>query len=442
MVYDRSSATVVSVAGVGFQLSAIPIGVERAWITEAEGRARALKIVSALRANPANRKAGLFYHYLDPHDAGPSREAYEHVVSTIDSALLMAGLATASSYFGGDVADQADALLREADWSFFVSEGTIDPRIDGFISLGWKPADPEQPGGDGDLLGYGWVDAGAEHRLVTFMAVCAPDEAHRVDPALYYRLRRTLGSDADCGLMVWFPWSGALFTSFFAHCWIDYAHMGPDNPAAFDVAHRARVDWWENSRRTACMHRAEAIRNPHNLAGFGQNVWGLSASDAPGGYSVPGLYPAYVEMLGATPEIDYPEAAAERDHDNWADGTVAPYASGCAVMFSPLEAVAALRHFRTLKDPQGKPWIWRDPGEDPKNHGLLDALNIGKGWVASDYVAIDEGPLVLAIENARTGLVWRLFSKHPFVKAGMARLRLDPAPHGPPADPSPAKTPE
>ena len=424
MVYDRSSKTVVSVAGVGFQLSAIPIGVERGWISQEEGTARALKIVTALRGNPNNRKAGLFYHYLDPRDAGPSREAYEHIVSTVDSALLMAGLATASSYFGGEVAEHADALLREADWAFFVNEGTIDPRLDGFISLGWKPADPDEPTGEGELLDYGWVDAGDEHRLVMFLAVCAPERDHRVPPELYYRLRRTLGHHEDCDLLVWFPWSGALFTAFFAHCWIDYAHMGPDTPAAFGVEHRARVDWWENSRRTACLHRAEAIRNPKKFPGVGPNLWGLSASDSPDGYSVPGLFPRFVEMIGAEPEIDFPVAAAEREHTTWGDGTVAPYASGCTIMFSPDEAVAALRYFRELKDAQGKPWIWRDPGESPDNHGLLDSLNIGKSWVADDYVAIDEGPLVLAIENARSGLIWRLFHEHPFVREGSARLRL------------------
>ncbi|HHN78498.1 MAG TPA: hypothetical protein ENK11_07490, partial [Phycisphaerales bacterium] len=245
LVPDRTSSDVVSVAGVGFELSALPIGVERGWITRRQGEARARLVLSSLLAQPTNRKAGLFFHFLNPHDASPKRVGTELVVSTVDSAILLAGAITAGQYFGGEVAALGDQLVADADWAFFADHD--HPDGEGFLTLGWKPVSDDDPTGKGEILPYFWLDSGDEHRLATFMAVCSPDPDHRLDPAVYYRLRRMLGWHK--GEVVWFPYSGALFTAFFAHCWIDYAHLGVDNPSAWGVEQRARVDWWENSRR-------------------------------------------------------------------------------------------------------------------------------------------------------------------------------------------------
>jgi len=413
MVVDRSSTSIVSVAGVGFQLSAIPIGVERGWVTRDEGEARATLILESLKGNPANRKHGLFYHYLDGKSASATVDGYEHIVSTIDSALLFAGMITVSSYFGGEVAQLADSMVNAADWSAFVSGSEARPGERGFISLGWKPDDQNDTAGSGTLLPFYWVDSGDEHRLVTFLAVAAPNPEYRVPAEMYYRLRRRLGTYADLGPIVWFPWSGALFTSFFAHCWIDYAAMGADDPARFGVEHRARVDWWENSRRTAAMHRLKAIENPKALPGLGADIWGINASDAAHGYAVPGLFPTPVDMPHARPELDF---APYTPTDNWGDGTIAPYSAGCSIMFDPPAAMTALHRYRQIEG------LWSDPSTG--GYGFRDAFNPGTGWVAPDYVAIDQGPLILAIENARTGLVWRLFHEHPAVQAGVERLKL------------------
>lgn len=424
MVLDRSSSGVVSVAGVGFQLAALPVGVKRGWVSEEEARARALSILRALEAHPENRKAGLFYHYLNG-DGSPSREGYEFVVSTVDSALLLSGAIVASSSFGGEVAQIADRLVEGADWAFFAGGEEVDPWARGFITLGWMPEDVDAPSGAGAPLPFHWVDGGDEHRLVTFLAVAAAGEKG-VAPEVYYRLRRGLGRFEDRE-MVWFPWSGALFTAFFSHCFIDYAGMGPDDPGAFGVARRSRTDWWENSRRHVLMHRAKAVANPRGLPTLGENAWGLTASDCEAGYCVPGLFPAWVGIEGAVPDADEPAIDPRKVKDNWGDGTVAPYGAGCSVMFEPGAAVAALRHYRGLKGPDGAPLVWRPVEEG--GCGFLDAFRLGRdgaeSWVARDYVAIDQGPLVLAIENARSGLVWELFHAHPFVARGMERLRLE-----------------
>ena len=428
MVYDRSSSRVVSVAGVGFQLSAFPIGVERGWITEDEGRARAVQILRALLDQPLNRKAGLFYHFINDTDTGPYRVGTELVVSTVDSALLFAGAITAAAYFEGEVAELTDTMLADADWSFFVIEGT-DTASDGHVTLGWRPDADEDPIGPGSLLPYVWLDSGDEHRLVAFLAACAPNETHRLGAEHYYGLRRALGEYADIGPMVWFPYSGALFTAFFAHCWIDYAAMGPDNPAAFGVERRSQVDWWENSRRLTRLHQVKAEENPAGVPTLGPNAWGLTASDVRTGYGVPGVFPTPIPMRGAERNRD---VAGYLPDDNYGDGTVAPYGAGSAIMFDPNRALAALRHYRSLTGPDGQPLVWKGEAED--EFGFRDAYREAvaasgdqpaeKAWIADDYVAIDQGPMTLAIENARTGLVWNLFASYPAIEDGMARLRL------------------
>lgn len=421
MVRDRSSKDIISVGGVGFQLSAIPIGVERGWITREQGNERVVRILRALVNNPNNRKEGHYYHYLDFATADAAHHGYERVVSTIDSSLLLAGALTAGAYFGGEARTIADQMFDEVNWNFFVprDEDVANPAERGHVTLGWKPADPDKPTGEGALLPFFWVDSGDEHKLVTFLGVCAPRPERRLDVKHYYSLRRALGSDAGGPPFVWFPWSGALFVGFFAHCWIDYAGLGPDNPAAFGQTCRTSVDWWENSRRIVAMHRRKAIENPRNLPTLGEHAWGLTACDNAAGYMVPDLFPTLLPMPGCRPEFDFSQVQPE---DDFGDGTVAPYGAGCSIIFEPQASVAALRYYKSLTRADGSPMLWKDPAKG--GHGFQDSFNLGTGWVAPDGVAIDHGPMILIIENARTGRVWEWFGDVPVVKAGKERLGL------------------
>lgn len=424
MVYDRTSSDVVSIAGVGFQLAALPIGVERGWATRHEAHALARRIIDALMSEPSNRKAGLFYHFINPHDASARRVGRELVVSTVDSALLFAGLIVAGEYFQGDIQRDADALVEAADWSFFQVRPGGDAPDSAFLSLGWKPHSDNNPTGDGELLPYSWIDSGDEHRLTTLLAICAPRPEHRVEPSVYWNLRRQLGWHDGQGEIVWFPYSGALFTSFFAHLFVDYAQLGADNPAAHGAAHRARVDWWENSRRTVHLHRDRAIANPHELPTLGPDAWGFSASDGPEGYLVSGQFPEPLTMRGAVPERDF---ATYEPQENWGAGVIAPYAPGTSIMFEPELAVDALRLARNAAGLGGTPGVWRG------DWGFADAFRLDSqgraDWVAEDFVAISQGPLLIGIENARTGLIWRLFMGHRAIRDGVARAGLTPPSH-------------
>jgi hypothetical protein len=432
MAVDRTSRPFASAAGVGFQLAALCIGAERGWVTRREAEQRALTIARALQANPDNRKHGLFYHFLRAEDAGPQTDGPEHAVSTIDTAILFAGLLVASSYFGGDCASIADRLVADADWKPFLAPPDAEPFYRGFISLGWRPTDPEKPTGDGALISYYWADSLCEHRLVTFLAAAEPDEAQLVDPLTYYRLRRGLGQYQDTGPMVFMPWSGALFVNVFSHLFIDYAAVGSDDPAARGVPNRPSVDWWENSRRAVNLHRLKAREQQGKVPTLGENAWGLTACDAPDGYAVPGVFPIAIDVDAWIPQFDYPIYTPT---DNLAGGTVAPYGAAMAILFEPQAALAAIRYYKSLRAPDGSPLVWEDPartfGARP-GFGFRDSFQLpGPGselttpWVADDFVAIDQGPMLIAIENARTGLVWNLFHKHPAVQRAMMRLSLE-----------------
>ncbi|MEM8757661.1 MAG: glucoamylase family protein, partial [Planctomycetota bacterium] len=306
-----------------------------------------------------------------------------------------------------------DQLVAEGDWASYRLEQTSDATIRGFISLGWedKGAVPFQQG----LLPFAWADAGDEQRLTAFLAAAAPNEDFRVPISEYYRLRRTLGTTDNGDTVAWFPWSGALFTAFFSHCWIDYASRGADNPAAFGVANRPRIDWWENSRRTAVMHRDRSIDNPQQLPGFGPNSWGLSASDGEGRYIVPQMFPQLAGDQFGKPGFDH---LLIQPPDNWEDGTIAPYTAGSTIIFEPVNAVLALRFYRQLADVFA-PGLWEDPAAG--GYGFADSFRFGAEgdveWVAGDRVAIDAGPLLLMIENARSGFVWETFESHPCIRA-------------------------
>lgn len=399
LVRDRKNAPVSSIAAVGFQLSSLPIGVERGWITREQGSARAATVLNALVRAPDNKKFGVYLHYPDMNSGGLSHEGFEILASTVDHALLLAGAITAAEYFGGDAAKLADGMIRDTNWRAFVKSP------EGFLSMGWLPDDPATIVGSGKLIDSIWHDASDEERLIYFLAAGAPNPDYALDPSMYYRLERQIEQYYPDIPPFAVSWPGALFTYMFSHCWIDYHPFGKDDPARFGVE-APRVDWFENSRRAVLTQRRRCVENPKHFKTFAPDRWGLSACAGRDGYIVPELRPN------------------RSGNDNWCDGTVAPYAAGTAILFTPAESVAALRAFRTLRKPDGKCMVWWDPKDG--GYGLVDAFNLDQDWASDDYVGIDHGPMLLAIENARTGLIWKLFMQHETVKRSLQRLGLVP----------------
>ncbi|MCB9846449.1 MAG: hypothetical protein H6811_10750 [Phycisphaeraceae bacterium] len=408
-----------SVAGVGFQLAALPIGVERGWVRRDAAEARARQIVRTLSTVRDNRRDGLFFHFLELESGFPVREPQWCIVSTVDSSILFAGLLTVASYFGGDLGHQAETLVSDADWTRFQDPAAGEGHA-GALSLGWAPFNPKLSLSEGELLPYHWLDALCEQRLTLLMALSVPDPAKRPPAALYFRLRRPIGRDRPDQPFVYNAFSGALFTHLLSHMWVDWSSVGPEDPRSFEWP-RLAVDWWENSRRAVEMQRRRCAENRVRLPNLGPDAWGLSASDTPLGYQTLGLSPIPVPLPGALVGRDVPP---EVPSDRWGDGTLSPHAAAASILFAPYASIRAMRHYLQLSDETGRPLVWTEPREG--GYGFFDAFNVegpdGAPWASGGQIAIDEGMLLLGIENARSGLIWRLFHAHRFVRGAAARL--------------------
>lgn len=408
LVKDRKLGPVASIAAVGFQLSSLPIGVERKWCTKIEARERALTILKALVERDDNKKWGMYLHFPDLNNGGPSHEGYSAEASTVDTALFLAGAIPAAEYFGGEVKTLVERALMAADWKrYAVAKG-------GMVAMAWKPAkDVPTLDGAGAFTEWSWWNNSDEERLVYLLAVGAPDPNHALEPAAYYSLKRSIKGHKELPPFV-VSWPGTLFTYFFSHCWIEYRGLGPDAPAKFG-GDGPRVDWFENSRRAVITHRQRCIEAADKFKTFATDRWGMSACDGRDGYLVPEIQPNL------------------SNNDDFGGGTIAPYAAGSSIIFTPKESLAALRAFRELRKrpdgsfgggTSGELFVWRDPLKG--GYGFADSFNLDQKFASPDFLGIDQGPMLLMIENARTGLIWKLFMKNEMVQRGLTKLQIEP----------------
>jgi hypothetical protein len=400
---DKTSDTVCSIAAVGFQLSSLPIGVERGWITKEQGEGRARTVLRSLVERDDNKKFGIYLHFLDERTGGQpdysrTKYRYELVASTVDHALLQAGAMTAAAYFKGEVAELADRIIAGANWRAMLDEK------EGFLSMGWRASSAHGVKGSGELIANHWHWCSDEERLIYFLAVSSPEPKHALEPASYFRLKRIVKQHGEHPPYV-VSWNGSLFTYFFSHCWIDYRRLAADAPAAFGVE-APSVDWFENSRRAVLTHRARCIEAGREYPTLGENRWGLAPCAFRDKYLVHEVRPNV------------------NDKDIWYDGVVPPYAAGSAIMFAPKESMAALREYRDLKGPDGKSLAWRDPATG--GYGFVDSFSLDPSYGHDENLGIDVGPMLLAIENVRTGLIWKLFMEHDLAERAVELLQMAP----------------
>jgi len=398
---DKTSDTICSTAAVGFQLSSLPIGVERGWITKEQGEERAKTVLHALVDRKDNKKFGIYLHFIDSATGGLSdfsdtKYHYELTASTVDHALLQAGVMTAASYFGGDVAKLADPLVADADWQAMFDEKS------GYLTMGWHAQTDKGVDGPGDFHKNHWEWCSDEERLIYFLAVGAPDDKHSLKAATYYHTKRIVKRHETMPPYV-VSWNGSLFTYFFSHCWIDYRHLAVDDPESFGEKGPA-VDWLENSRRATLTQRQRCIEEASSFKTLDENRWGLAPCAFRNDYLVHDIRP----NIG--------------DNENWLKGVVPPYGAGSAIMFTPKESLAALREYKLLTDFHGKPLVWRDP--EKGGYAFGDSFSLTPPFSQDENLGIDEGPMLLAIENVRTGLIWKLFMKHEVAQRAMERLHL------------------
>ena len=392
LIADNTSAGdfPASIAGVGFALASYPVGVKRSFVTRASAIERTLNTLRFLWNAPqgpmrdASGHRGFFYHFLD---VATGRRAWRCELSTIDTAILIIGALTAAAYFDRDTAAErelrglAHSLYRRVDWRWAQNGGAT-------VSHGWKP--------EGGFKRYRWQGYN-EALLLYVLGLGSP--THPLPATSYsawtstYRWKRLYGQE--------FLFGGPLFMHQLSHVWMDFRGIQD----AFMRRHA--IDYFENSRRATYVNQRYAIRNPKGFAGYGPHGWGITASNGPG--------PTTRRVNGITRRfLGYVARGVPYGPD---DGTLAPWAVVASLPFAPEIVLPTLKH-----------WSATYP-KMTNAHGLVCSFNPTyptraserSGWISTAHFALDQGPVILMIENYRSGLIWRLMRNCPYIVQGLRR---------------------
>lgn len=375
LIKDRSTlGSPCSIAAVGFGLSAICIGVDHGWVTRTAARNRVLTTLQTFWNQPQGLGVsgtigykGLYYHFLDMNSA---TRTWTSELSTIDTALLFAGIIDAKQYFNqnepteNSIRALADSITWRADWEFMRNSNPG-------ILMGWKP--------ESGFAGYGqWIGYN-EAMIMYILALGSP--THPVPASCWNTWTSGYNWSTQYGYTyVIFP---PLFGHQYSHCWIDYRNI---HDAYMELK---GITYFENSQRATLAQRAYCIANPLNRTGYSATLWGITASDDPFGYSAHGAPPS--------------------QNDN---GTITPTAVASSIPFQPDEVIPTLHN---LYNTYGASLFG--------TYGFKDAFNltVNPDWYGTDFLGIDQGPIVIMIENYRTEAVWNRFMQNADIRRGLTR---------------------
>jgi hypothetical protein len=392
LIPDNTAADDIpaSIAGVGLALASYPVAVERSFVPRAKAVGRTLATLrffwnAAQGPMPdATGHRGFFYHFLD---VTTGRRAWRCELSTIDTTILIAGALTAAAYFDRETSDErevrtlADSLYKRVDWRW-AQDGQAT------VSHGWKP---ETGFERARWEGYN------EALILYVLGLGSP--THSLPANSYpawmstYRWKKLYGHEYLHG--------APLFMHQLSHVWIDFRGIQD----AF--MRRQAIDYFENSRRATYVNQQYAIRNPKSFRDYGPHAWGITASNGPG--------PATRRIRGVTRRfLGYVARGVPHGPD---DGTLAPWAVAASLPFAPEIVLPTLAHCSE-----------HYPNME-NEYGLVCSLNPTfpsresgySGWISKDHFALDQGPVILMIENYRSGLIWRLMRRCPYVVTGLRR---------------------
>ncbi len=383
LVRDRAGTAgerrndIASVAATGFGLTALCIAAERRWIAPDEARQRARATLRFL-AEHAPQKNGWFYHWMN---ARTGAREWASEVSSIDTALLLAGVLTARQCFATDpeIVSWATAIYERVDFPWMLNG---HPTL---LSHGWTP--------EGGFLPFRW-EVYSEHMILYLLAIGSP--THPIAPEAWYAWRRNPITYAGYTYIYGAP---PLFIHQYSHAWIDFRRRREERGM--------RTNWFENSIAATRAHRAFCIRLAQEFPqSYSENVWGITASDC-----VRHGQQTYCDWGGPPPPGS--------PRDGRIDGTVVPSAAAGSLMFTPEISLPALRTMREKFFPQYGERLYG-------RYGFADAFNPTTGWVSPDVIGISVGITLLSAENLRTGSVWRWFMSHPDVSRAMEAIGLRP----------------
>ncbi len=381
----------VSIAVVGFALSSYTVGVERGWMSREDAVARTLAALRFFRDSEQSESPtatgykGFYYHFLDFHSG---LRVWQSELSMIDTALLIAGMLTAAMYFTADTPDEtelralADSLYRRVDWCWSQDDSAT-------IRQGWKP--------ECGFLHYGW-EGYSEAIVLYVLGMGSP--THPIKGDCYtawtatYQWENLYGYD--------YLYAGPLFVHQFSHAWIDLRGIR-------DCFMRQKnSDYFQTSRHAVFIQRKYTQINPREFVGYDQNCWGLSAGDGPSD-----------EMADVENEnrrlFGYAARGVPYGPD---DGTLSAPAVLASLPFAPGEVLTAMRNI-LLRFPQTLVDGRLASGFNP-SVGIGDAP-----WVSTGHYGLDQGVVVMMLENHRSDQIWRLMQGCSYIRDGLRCAGFD-----------------
>jgi len=427
---DRSTfSDEVSAGAIGFQLAAYCVGHQHGWADRADLENRVATVLRNLAHLPMGPETGtlragqrgFFYHFLTANTG--LRKDNQVELSPYDTMLLLFGVLTAREYFpaNAEIQTLSGQLFDRVEWDWMVDHA---PGINSNrFHLAWTPG-PEPAG-----TFAGHVDGQTDEALMLDVLALG-SKTHPVSRATYLARNRLAGAYPPENPDAVLPsWKGSLFTYFFASCWVDLHERG------FDLHPTRPVNIWENNRQAVVADhefcRTHGSTAPDGADGhfhtYGENAWGLSACDnlvEP----TPGLFTEYF-AFGALPSEENLRFGTRPLHA----GTLPVYGAASAINFLPDAALAALRHDFEI------PGLWSplfglgdafslDPhfvghAYDANGNPQIRAADFLNGpWVNRTLMGVNLGPMLLALENYRSGLIWKLAARNPEITAGLDKI--------------------
>lgn len=370
MARERStSGDLVTTGGSGFGLMALICGIERGWIERHDAIERFDKLTDFLQQ--ADRFHGAWPHWMN----GATGKVYpfsryDDGADLVETSFMAAGLISLRQYLNAgnqkeaEIIERINQMLDEIEWNWFTRDGQK------VLYWHWSPT--HQWAINLPIKGY-------NEALITYI-IAASSVKFGIEPEVYHQGWADNGaitngkSFYDIVLPLGVDYGGPLF---FSH----YSFLGLDPRELTDTY----GNYWEQNQHHSLINRSYCIHNPHDFIGYDAQCWGLTASDEPTGYGV-----------------------HEPRYDN---GTISPTATLSSMPYTPEYSLQALRHFYFIVGDK----VWGQ-------YGFKDAFNPTEAWWSNTYLAIDQGPVVVMIENYRSGLIWELFMSAPEIQQALSKL--------------------
>jgi hypothetical protein len=397
LVKDKSqTGSPASIAAVGLALTAYPVGVERSFISRAHAAKRTLATLRFFWNSThgtgveATGYRGFYYHFLSMRTG---RRVWKCELSTVDTALLLAGALVAASYFDRntteerEIRDLADGMYLRADWQWAQAGATA-------VNHGWKP------GTGHGFLKYRW-EGYNEALLLYILGLGSP--THPLPSESYSAWASGFQWKDHFGFK--YLYAGPLFIHQLPQVWLDLRAIQDH------YMREKNSDYFENSRKATLVQQRYAIENPGKFAGYSDVCWGVTASDGPGKETrrIDGVRRRFLGYR-ARGVPDGPD-----------DGTIAPWAAVTSLPFAPEIVLPAMRHFDHLHLRDNMPY-----GFKASFNPTYRIKGQANGWESPWHYGLNQGPVVLMIENYRTGLIWKLMQRSPYVVDGLRRAGFRP----------------